>query len=264
VLLHGCRQTPAEFADASRFNTLADRHGFVAVYPQQSSWNHRDRCWRWYEAAHQSRGTGEPGVLAEITAQVTGETTRWRIDADRVYVAGMSAGGAMALVLAATYPDVYAAAGVHSAPAYRSATSGRGAVSAMAGYTVVPPPPIGGAGIAPTILFQGSADSVVRQRNGERISDQWLALYAAGGPGPERISRSRVRAGRSRGGRTYRVTAWYTVRGRKVLEYWQVNGLGHAWSGGVPGGSYSDPRGPRASTAMWAFFSTKRNSEAAK
>jgi poly(hydroxyalkanoate) depolymerase family esterase len=263
VALHGCTQSAADFASTTRFNDLADRHGFVVVYPEQTSWNHQHRCWHWYESAHQQRGTGEPAIIAGITDAVIATTGRWRIDPTRVYVAGLSAGGAMALVLAATYPDMFAAVGVHSAPAYRSAAGGRDALGAMAGRTVVPPPAAGVAfqPMPPTILFQGVADNTVRGGNGQRVAEQWLAFCRAhitDPKDPDRITRSRTRPGRTADGRVYTTTRWYTARGRTMLEYWQINGLGHAWSGGAAGGSYSDPRGPRASTAMWRFFSRRK------
>jgi poly(hydroxyalkanoate) depolymerase family esterase len=258
VALHGCTQTAADFAVTTRFNDLADRHGFVVVYPEQTTWSHRHRCWHWYEPAHQGRGSGEPAIIAGITAAVTAATGRWRIDPTRVYVAGLSAGGAMALILAATYPDLFAAVGVHSAPAYRSATGRRHALAAMAGRTAVPLPVATSAGsMPPAVLFQGTADRTVRGANGQRVAEQWLAFCRAHVTDPkdrDRISRSRTTAGRTADGRAYATTRWYTARGRTMLEYWQVDGLGHAWSGGAKGGSYSDPRGPRASTVMWRFF----------
>ncbi len=252
LLLHGCGQTPAEFADATRFPAAADRNGFLLVVPHQQSRHHPQRCWRWYEAAHQQRDAGEPGVLAGIVAQVCAEQARWRVDERRVYVAGMSAGGAMALTLAAAYPDVFAAAGVHSVPAYRSSSGPGQALAAMAGRTAVPPPEPGAPAIAPTILVQGTADTVVRAANGDRVADQWLAHRAAA-PGVEPADRSRVDSGRTADGRRYEVLRWYAAR-RLVLEYWLVDGLGHAWSGGRKDGSFSDPDGPRATTLMWAFF----------
>jgi poly(hydroxyalkanoate) depolymerase family esterase len=261
VLLHGCGQTSAEFADATRFVAAADRNGFVVVAPHQEGRHHPHGCWRWYEAANQRRGTGEPAVLVGVVRQVVAESVRWRIDPRRVYVAGLSAGGAMALTLAATYPDVVAAAGVHSAPAYRSATTASRALSAMAGRTVASPPLPGAvAPMAPTIVVQGTADHVVRPSNGDRVTDQWLAYRAAAAVGTStdgrvgRVGRVRTTNGRTRDGRGHTTTRWYTTRGRKVLEYWLVDGLGHAWSGGRDGSSYSDPAGPRAATLMWRFF----------
>jgi poly(hydroxyalkanoate) depolymerase family esterase len=263
VLLHGCLQTPAEFAAATRFNDLADRHGYIVVYPEQTRWNHRHRCWQWYESVHQTRGSGEPALIADVTEQVIAEDSRWRIDPNRVYIAGLSAGGAMALVLAATYPDLYAAVGVHSAPAYRSASSLNDAPIAMAGRTPLPPPTSnnGTRGIPPAIIVQGTSDQTVRARNGQRVAEQWLEfhrVHTADPKHPDRITRTRTTTGRSRGGRAYSTTRWYAASGHKMLEYWKIDGLGHAWSGGVPKVSYSDPDGPRASTAMWQFFSSKR------
>ena len=253
LLLHGCGQTPAEFAAATRFTATADRNGVLLVLPHQQSRHHPQRCWRWYEPAHQRRDAGEPGILAAVVAQVTAEQARWRVDPRRVYVAGLSAGGAMALTLAAGYPDVFAAAGVHSAPAHRSASGAGQALAAMAGRTTVPPPEPGAPAIAPTIVVQGAADSVVRAVNGDRVADQWLA-YRAAATGVDAVGRSRADSGRTTDGRSYDVLRWYTVRGRKVLEYWTVQGLGHAWSGGLKNGSFSDPDGPRSTTLMWAFF----------
>jgi poly(hydroxyalkanoate) depolymerase family esterase len=258
LLLHGCNQTPEQFVAATRFTELADRHGFIVATARQTRGHHPGGCWRWYESAHQARGAGEPAILARITAELLAEPSRWRIDPSRVYVAGISAGGAMALILGATYPDVFAAVGVHSAPAYRSASAGRNALGAMRGRGT-PTPPLPGAQMAPLIVFQGTADTVVHERSGRLMAEQWLAYDAARSTGardPLRITRSRAGEKRSADGRRYTVTRWYSARGRKQLEYWRVHGLGHAWSGGVADGSYSDPRGPRASTAMWRFFAS--------
>jgi poly(hydroxyalkanoate) depolymerase family esterase len=210
VLLHGCRQTPTEFAAATGFNELADRRGFVVAYPAQSTWHHRQRCWHWYESAHQARGSGEPALLAEVTRTVLAERGRWRIDPERVYVAGLSAGGAMALILAATYPDLYAAVGVHSAPAYRSASTSAEALAAMAGRTRVPAPEpnldgAAGRGMPPAVVFQGALDAAVHARNGMRVAEQWLAFHAArtaADNDPDRVSRQRTTNGRAGGGRT--------------------------------------------------------------
>lgn len=261
VLLHGCNQTATEFAHSTRFTTTADRNGFVVAVPHQESRHHPQRCWRWYESAHQHRTTGEPAVLAGVTAQVLAEDERWRIDPRRVYVTGLSAGGAMALTMAATHPDLYAAVGVHSAPAYRSASRATQAASAMAGRAHAPlPVPGAGVAMAPTIVVQGTADTVVRAPNGDQVVDQWLAYRAAATDlsDPAGIGRTRTTAGHTRDGRGYTTVRWYTKRGRKVLEHWLIQGLGHAWSGGRDGCRYSDPAGPRAATLMWQFFSNHK------
>ncbi len=260
VMLHGCGQTPAEFAAATRFNQLADRHGFVVVYPQQTIANNLQRCWNWFETRHQLRLAGEPAILAGIAEQVIGQTARWRIDPTRVYVAGLSAGATMALTLGATYPDVFAAIGVHSGPPYRSAQGGSHALSAMSGHASMPPVPGGGLAIPPTIVFQGTSDFTVRPVNNSRVTDQWLAYRknATTGPtDPRRITRNSVSPNGS-GRRISSVTRWYNARGRTCLESWLVTGLGHAWSGGLAKGSFSDPLGPRASTVMWRFLAAQR------
>jgi poly(hydroxyalkanoate) depolymerase family esterase len=261
MLLHGCKQTPAEFVEATRFTTVADRNGFVLVLPRQDARHHSQRCWRWYESAHQHRGSGEPAALAAVARQVAAEENRWRIDPLRVYVAGLSAGGGMALVLAAEYPDMFAAVGVHSGPAYRSAIHGGQALSAMGGRTLVPLPGRSDPAMAPLIVIQGGDDDVVRPTNGDRVADQWLTFRSSASGGekdPGRIGRSRTDHGRSADGREYTRVRWYTAKRVRVLEYWLIEGLGHAWSGGRAGGSFSDPAGPRAATLMWTFFRTHR------
>ena len=261
LLLHGCLQTPEEFAEATRFTTVADRNGVILVLPRQEQRHHSRRCWRWYESLHQMRGSGEPALLAAITRHVAAEEDRWRVDPLRVYVAGLSAGGAMALIMAATYPDLFAAVGVHSAPAYRSATRGSLALPAMAARTPVPPPASGAPAMAPLLVVQGTADDVVGPLNGDRVADQWLAFRAAAadaGDALPRIARTRTDRGRTADGRRYTRVRWYTTRRQRMLEYWLVQGLGHAWSGGRPGGSYSEPAGPRAATLMWTFFRSHR------
>jgi poly(hydroxyalkanoate) depolymerase family esterase len=254
LLLHGCDQTADTFVAATRFTALADRHGFVVVAPRQSRVYQPGGCWRWYDAAHQLRGAGEPAVLAGLTAAVLAEAVRWRIDPARVYAAGLSAGAAMALILGATYPDVFAAVGVHSGPAYRSATSGRGAMAALGGRGA--PAPLRSARIPPLIVFQGVADRVVDARNGDQVTRQWLETDAARGAdgGGRPVTRSRATVRQYADGRRATVTRWYTALGRKRLEYWRIDGLGHAWSGGLRDASYSDPRGPNASALMWRFF----------
>jgi poly(hydroxyalkanoate) depolymerase family esterase len=250
VLLHGCLQTPADFADATRFTAVADRNGFLLVLPRQEGRHHPQRCWRWYEARHQRRDAGEPALLAALAREVLDERSRWVADPHRVYVAGLSAGGAMALALATTYPDVFAAVGVHSAPAYRSAVHAGQAGTAMAGRGPIPSP--GPEPMPPLIVVQGGADTVVRPANGGRVARQWLAHRPDGD-----ALRRRVAHGRT-AGRSWTRESWYGARGRRVLELWQVDGLAHAWSGGRADGSFSDPAGPRAATLMWSFLRSHR------
>ncbi len=262
LALHGCDQTAAEFAEATRWNALADTHHFVVAYPQQTATHHAQRCWNWFRTSHQHRGAGEPAILTGILAQIAGTGRTFSIDRSRVYVTGLSAGGAMALVLAATYPEQFAAVGVHSAPAYGTATNAVTALRAMSGRVMPPAPPPGAAPMPPLIVFQGTADSVVGAVNSDRIADQWLA-YRAQDPlaGPLRQRSTTVAAARPRTQTSKRgaeVHRWYDPQRRRALEVWQVDCLGHAWSGGTAAGSYTDRRGPRASTEMWRFFAGHR------
>lgn len=262
MALHGCSQNARDFAHGTRFNQLADRHGFVVVYPEQGSAHHGQRCWNWFRATHQHRGQGEPAILAGVVHQTLAERDRWHIDPTRVYAAGISAGAAMTLVLGATYPELFAALGVHSSPPYRSATGPGNALAAMGGAGL-PSPAVspGGAAMPPLIVFQGTADGTVRSSNADRVADQWLAFRRRNADGSvdehgirgPRVVRTGPQGRSDRGPRRRTVSRWY-AGGRKVLEVWVVDGLGHAWSGGSTRGSYTDPRGPRAATEMWRFF----------
>src|SRR6476661_1198746 len=259
LLLHGCGQTAVEFAGQTGFTRAADAHGFVVVAPRQEIRHQLQRCWRWYESAHQRRDAGEPAVLKGIVDEVLAEDAGWRIDRRRVYVAGLSAGGAMALILAATYPDVFAAAGVHSATAYRSATQSFSALGAMAARRAVPSHGGIGGEMAPVVLIHGTDDRVVRPPNADRIVDQWLASRDASRPqGLNRVRPLATTRAFVVDGRRCIRTRWYTARGRRVLEYWRIDGLGHAWSGGDSKGSFIDRTGPRAADVMWTFFHRHR------
>jgi poly(hydroxyalkanoate) depolymerase family esterase len=258
LALHGCTQTALDFAAGTRFNQLADTHKFLVVYPEQAAAHNAQRCWNWFRSGHQLRGAGEPSILAGIVRRVVQETSHWRVDSSRIYVAGISAGGGMALVLGATYPELFAAVGVHSAPPFRSATGPADALAAMQGTGPAPTPQ---GALPPMIVVQGTGDGTVREANAERIVAQWLSAREAAAArgelpavGKGRQTRKAVRRTSSgRGPRAHRVTRW-SAGGRAVLELWVVDGLGHAWSGGSTKGTYSDARGPRASTQMWRFF----------
>ncbi len=215
---------------------------------------------RWYDGGHQRRGVGEPALLVEIVTAVLAEQVLWRADHRRVYVAGLSAGGAMALILATTYPDVFAAAGVHSATAYRSARGGFAALRAMSAQAA-PSVAVIDSEMAPVVLLHGTQDQVVRPPNADRIVDQWLESRATAGRPSNVLSRIRPLASTRAllvNGRHCLRTRWYTAAGRRVLEYWRIDGLGHAWSGGRSGGSFVDRDGPSGVSVMWAFFSRHR------
>ena len=259
LLLHGCQQSGMDFAKESGFQAAADAEGFVLVTPRQEMQHQLQRCWRWYDSSHQRRDSGEPAILAGLTREVLVELPERRIDPRRVYVAGLSAGGAMALILATTYPDLFAASGVHSATAYRSATQSYRALGAMAARGSTPSHGGIGGEMAPVVLIHGTDDRVVRPPNADRIVDQWLASRdAARTNGRNRVRPLATTRAFVVDGRRCIRTRWYTARGRRVLEYWRIDGLGHAWSGGDVKGQFVDRAGPRAADVMWTFFGRHR------
>jgi poly(hydroxyalkanoate) depolymerase family esterase len=253
VMLHGCTQNPDDFATGTRMNELAEEHTFLVAYPAQAQNANMQKCWNWFQASDQQRGLGEPSLIAGITSQVVDE---YEVAEGRVYVAGMSAGGAMAAIMAATYPDLYAAVGVHSGLAPGAASDLSSAFTAMRqGGPIVAHEDVPGGGdrkILPTIIFHGDNDNTVHPRNGDRL----LAHLSGGRDGSSlRVS---TRRGRVQGGHEYTRFTYHDADGQDSVERWSVHGLGHAWSGGSYRGSYTDPKGPDASAEMVRFFEHHR------
>lgn len=230
LMLHGCTQDPDDFAAGTRMNDIAREHHCFVLYPAQSRKANPQGCWNWFKHSHQSAGRGEPAMLAGMTREVM---ARYGIDSSRVYVAGLSAGGAMAAILGDTYPELFAAVGVHSGLRAGAANDLPSALAAMRSGAPAPKETLG----APTIVFHGDADSTVHPKNGEQVI---------------RASAARAQAAIDAGDNYTRRT--YRDEGGVQAEHWVVHDSGHAWSGGSRDGSYTDPRGPDASREMMRFF----------
>jgi poly(hydroxyalkanoate) depolymerase family esterase len=244
VMLHGGTQDAAAFAAATAMNHIAEARTFLVAYPEQAPSANAGRYWNWFAPGHQRRGAGEPSLIAGITSQVT---DRYGADAGRVYVAGFSAGGAMAAVMAAVYPDLYAAAGVHSGLAYGAAANLASAFTAMRQGPSQPTRPASRP--VPLIVFHGDRDTTVAPANAASLIGHVLAA-ATPGAAPTAVTTG----GQVPGGHAYTRTCYHGPDGATLAERWTIHQGGHAWSGGVPHGSYTDPRGPNASAEFIRFF----------
>jgi poly(hydroxyalkanoate) depolymerase family esterase len=246
VMLHGCKQSPDDFAAGTRMNRIAEEHRCLVAYPEQSAAANISKCWNWFRPADQQRGQGEPALIAGITRQVMDD---YRADPSRVYIAGLSAGAAAAAIMGATYPDLYAAIGVHSGLACGAASDLPSAFAAMReGERALRPRLPAGDGegrIVPTIVFHGDRDATVHPENGDRVIAQWTTATKL---------HPTVERGEAAGGHSYTRTLHADADGQVLLEHWDIHGAGHAWSGGSPAGTFTDARGPDASREMIRFF----------
>jgi poly(hydroxyalkanoate) depolymerase family esterase len=239
VMLHGCTQHPDDFAAGTGMNALAEEHGCLVLYPAQDRSANRNACWNWFETAHQGAEGGEPAIIAGMTRQVMAE---YGADPARVYAAGLSAGGAMAAILGAEFPELFAAVGVHSglpAGSARDLVTGLKAMRAPGKARKLR------RGV-PVIVFHGDADHLVNTANADAVLAQFLKAQSA--------ALHKHSAAHDHAGRRCTRTTWRDEEGRTMVEYWQLHGAGHAWSGGNPAGSHTDATGPSASAEMLRFF----------
>ena len=266
VMLHGCTQSADDFAAGTQMNRLADEHGFLVVYPEQAADANASRCWNWFRPQDQARDGGEPSLIAGIVRQVA---AGHGVDERRVFVAGLSAGAAMAVVLGQTYPEVFAAVGAHSGLPYASAQDIPSALAAMKGgrsglpglqrksatsgaQRTQPLRPLRPLQPHPLIVFHGNRDHTVQHSNGEEMVRQASSAFAAASAQGTLLASTQD--GVAPGGRSYSRKRWSDAAGQVQIESWTLHGAGHAWSGGDARGSYTDSAGPDASAAMLRFF----------
>lgn len=244
VMLHGCTQTPQDFARGTGMNLLADEMGFIVAYPCQPQAANAQRCWNWFNPADQKRDSGEPALIAAITRAVVQDH---RADCTRIYVAGLSAGGAAAAIMGNAYPDLYAAIGIHSGLACGAADSMFTAFAAMRSGAANAPVKGATEPFVPVITFHGDSDTTVHAVNSAQI-------VAAAAERSSVVLTTRSQSGISAGKRRYSRKISSGPDGRAMIEEWTIHGAGHAWAGGDRSGSYTDAAGPDASRAMLAFF----------
>ena len=263
VMLHGCGQDPDDFSLGTKMNELAERDGFLTLYPAQNIEANTSRCWNWFEPDHQMRGEGEPSIIAGMTQMIIDS---YNIHPNKVYLAGMSAGGAMTTLVGAAYPDVFASIGVSAGLEYKAATN---LLSGLVVMQMGGPPPKQQGGLAflamgehakvvPVILFHGDEDVTVNVLNGHQTITQWAYTndYADDGLINNSIMKDspKLANGKVDGGYSYEKYLYQTIKGKPVMEKWIINGMGHKWSGGSIAGSHTDPKGPDASEEMIRFF----------
>src|SRR6202050_2093832 len=267
MLLHGCTHDAEDMAEISGMNEVAEAKRFLVVYPEQSRLANLMKCWNWFHPKHQTRDAGEPSILAAVVLQVC---STHNVDPDRVYVAGVSAGGAMAPILAATYPDLFAALAVFAGAEFKAATNVSEGFSAM--KRGGPDPVQQGqlafeamrSGLAhkkrrrmPVIVFHGTEDTTVNPVNADQVVAQWSetnACLATQSPNIEFALSEKVVSGEVPENYAYRKYIYTDQAGRLLMEKWLVQGLGHTWSGSPKASKYGDPKGPNASAEIWRFF----------
>lgn len=248
VMLHGCTQNPDDFAAGTQMNALAEEKECFVVYPAQTQGANSSRCWNWFNAIDQQRDQGEPSLIAGIAQQVIDD---YPVNEREVFVAGLSAGGAMAVIVGTLYPDLFAAVGVHSGLPFASAQDLPSALAAMKGGAMPNAQRKAPAGGVPIIVFHGDRDTTVNPRNGDELIAQGVRSQAGG-----KAARADSIDGSVPNGHRYTRTTHSQADGSPLGEHWVIHGAGHAWSGGSGSGSYTDGKGPDASREMLRFFKT--------
>ncbi|PHV20107.1 esterase [Janthinobacterium sp. BJB446] len=248
VMLHGCTQNPDDFAAGTQMNALAEEKECFVVYPAQTQGANSSRCWNWFNAIDQQRDQGEPSLIAGIARQVIDD---YPVNEREVFVAGLSAGGAMAVIVGTLYPDLFAAVGVHSGLPFASAQDLPSALAAMKGGAMPNAQRKAPAGGVPIIVFHGDRDTTVNPRNGDELIAQGVRNQAGG-----KAAKAASIDGSVPNGHRYTRTTHSQADGSPLGEHWVIHGAGHAWSGGSNNGSYTDGKGPDASREMLRFFKT--------
>ncbi|MDN2704105.1 PHB depolymerase family esterase [Janthinobacterium sp. SUN100] len=248
VMLHGCTQNPDDFAAGTQMNALAEEKECFVVYPAQTQGANSSRCWNWFNAIDQQRDQGEPSLIAGIARQVIDD---YPVNEREVFVAGLSAGGAMAVIVGTLYPDLFAAVGVHSGLPFASAQDLPSALAAMKGGAMPNAQRKAPAGGVPIIVFHGDRDTTVNPRNGDELIAQGVRSQAGG-----KAAKAASVDGSVPNGHRYTRTTHSQADGSPLGEHWVIHGAGHAWSGGSDNGSYTDGKGPDASREMLRFFKT--------
>ncbi|MDF2068426.1 PHB depolymerase family esterase [Bacillus sp. Cr_A10] len=262
VMLHGCTQDATQFSTGTKMNALSEEKGFLVLYPEQNSSANSNKCWNWFETSHQNRGSGEPSVIAGMVQSIK---SNYSIQNDQVFVAGLSAGAAMSVIMGATYPDVFSGIGVGAGLEYKAATSMTEAFTAMSSggsspvqrgrdaYNAM------GSRAKPlkVIVFHGTSDYTVNKINGDQVISQWAvtnSLAATGAEGWLDDQADNTQNLQVPSGKSYTVYD-YKAQDEKIwMKKVNIQNMGHAWSGGSSQGSYTDPQGPDASRIMWEFF----------
>jgi poly(hydroxyalkanoate) depolymerase family esterase len=247
VMLHGCKQTPEDFARGTRMNELAEQHGLIVAYPEQTRKDNGSNCWNWFEPSQQGQAGSEPALIAGIVDDIAAAHA---VDRRRVYIAGLSAGAAMAVLAAQAHPEVFAAVAAHSGLPAGAAHDVASAFAAMQGRTQAIAARADPVRARPTIVFHGDGDKTVVARNGSAIAARAADAFERVGEPLQRLVRLNARAS----GRTCTVTEHSDAQGRTRVEEWLVHGGGHAWFGGNPEGSYTEAAGPDASAEIVRFF----------